>query len=160
MMNRRSFLQTITSGALLGLVALAVPAEAQRFEPRGRADRPRVQSLIRQLENDTDALRLRADQITRRRRVDATRSRRLRDSIRVLENATDSLRADVDRRRTFDQSVSRRQADALIRAGERVQDVIQGDNNLSDELGSPWDRVRRRLNELARIYNVRTLRER
>lgn len=169
-MNRRAFLHTLTAGAAAGIATLAAPAEAQGRgrgrgrddddRDRGRGDRPRVQALIRQLENETDALRARVESLTRGDSREGERARRLRERIRELESATDALRAEVDSRRSFDRRVSRREADALLRAGNRVQEIIQDEERWRNRLGSNWDRVRRHLNDLARIFDLPTLRDR
>ena len=173
-MNRRFFLHTLAAGAAAGLAALALPAEAQgrgrgrgrndddrdRDRDRGRGDRPRVQALIRQLENDTDALRRRIETLTRGDRREGERARRLRERIRELESAANALRAEVDSRRSFDRRVSRREADVLLRAGNRVQEIIQNEERWRNRLGSDWSRVRRHLNDLARIFDLPTLSDR
>lgn len=174
-MNRRSFLMTFTSGALFSAAGLALPAAAQRGRDRddrdrdrdyGRGrfdrrpyDRPRVQGFVRQLQRETDVLRVRADQVIRRDRIDGSRARRLRDRIRELENAADRLGTGIGRSRVFNRNVSRREMNEVLRAGNRVQEIVR-ERDWQDELGRPWANVRRHLNELARAYDLPTLGER
>lgn len=162
-MNRRSFLQSLATGALFSATLLALPAEAQRHDRNGRIDRndrQRVMALIRRLNAETDTLRNRVNELARRDRIAGTRARRLQDRVRELDAAISRLNVGVGRARVFNRNVSRREMNELLRAGNRVQEVIQGERNWRDRLGRPWDQVRRHLNDLAEIYGLRTLGER
>lgn len=153
-MNRRAFIQYMAAGAVFSVAGLALPAEAQRHE------RVRVQNLIRQLKRDTDTLRNRVDRLERRDRIEGRRADRLRDRVRELENAADRLDTGITRSRVFTRNVSRNEMNAVLRAGNRVQEILVDEERWRSQIGPVWYRVRDNLNQLARIYGLPTLRDR
>lgn len=143
--------------ALLMLVVVSAPAEAQFRRNRGRGyTKAQVEQIIRRLENQSDRFVQSFDHALDESRADGTRREdNLNQRARDLENAMDSLRQEFDRTDRY--MDTRSQVSNVLSVADDINRAVRR-RSLRNNTERLWSRVRSELNSLASVYNLRQLR--
>jgi hypothetical protein len=148
----------LTAGmALCMLLALSVEGQAQYRRGRARVyTKAEVERAIRRVENASDRFTRSFDNSLDRSRLDGTlREDRLNDRALELERELDSLRQEFDRTDRYQDT--RSQVSRVLSTAEGINGVVLR-RRLGANTERQWTVVRRELNSLAAIYNLRQLR--
>jgi hypothetical protein len=151
--------RVIMATIALCMVALAsIPAEAQysRRSRNRRHTKAQVEQIIRRLENQSDRFVRSFDRSLDDSRADGTmREDNLNQRARDLESALDVLRQEFDRTDRYQDT--RSQVSSVLSVAEDINRAVRN-RRLRNNTERLWSRVRRELNSLASVYNLRQLR--
>lgn len=145
--------------ALFIVAAASIPAEAQynrRSRSRGYT-KAHVEQIIRRLENQSDRFVRSFDQSLDNSRMDGTRREdNLNQRARDLENALDALRREFDRTDRYQDT--RSQVSNVMNIADDINRPLRNRRLRGNNTQRLWSQVRRELNSLAAVYNLRQLR--
>lgn len=150
----------ILSGVAVGMMCLimVLPALAQ---PQGRArgrvyNKAEVDRVIERVEDRSDAFVKLVDRSLDRSRLDGSRTEdNLNRQVKQLEKALDELRREFDRRQAWVETKS--QVQAVVNQADEINAWIRRSRTTPD-IERQWAALRRDINTLADVYNIRRLR--
>ncbi len=128
----------------------------RRTERRwGNTNKRAVETLIKRVEQRTDAFVRQFDRALDNSRLDGTRREdRINERARELETATDELRREFDRGDSL--AENRDEVQRCISIASQIDGVIRR-GRVGSGVKNTWRNLRSELNALARVYNVRSI---
>lgn len=150
---------SIVVGTVLALCWVALPATAAGAEGRVRGrvyTKSDVQRLINRVEDRSDVFRKAVDrQLDHSRLNGSRREDRINEQVKQYDRTVDQLRAEFSRRDSWMET--RGNVERVLRQANDV-DHIMHDTNLGRGVDNEWSTLRRELNTLADVYNLKPLR--
>jgi hypothetical protein len=138
-------------------VVLSPVAASAEGRARGRVlTKSDVQRIINRVEDRSDVFRKAVDrQLDHSRLNGSKREDRINEQVKRYDRTVDELRAEFSRRDSWMET--RGNVDRVLRQATDV-DRIMHDANLGRGVESEWSTLRRELNALADVYNLKPLR--
>lgn len=121
-----------------------------------RSNRRDVENIIKRVEENSDRFTKAFDRNLDRSRLNGSSLEdRLNHQVKRLEDVLDDLRDDFDRR--DDWRETRQRVANVMREADEVNSIVRR-GRFHRDVESMWEYVRRDLNRLAGVYNLRSLR--
>jgi hypothetical protein len=142
--------------ALCG-VALSPATAGAQGRARGRVyTKSDVQRIINSVEDRSDVFRKAVDRQLDHSRLNGSKKEdRINAQVKQYDRSVDELRAEFSRRESWMET--RGNVERVLRQANDV-DHIMHDTNLGRGVESEWSTLRRELNTLADVYNLKPLR--
>ena len=156
-MQRRPWKSLVVLAAGLALVTLA---RFSRADQHGRAygkqhSKGDVERIINRLETNSDQFTKAFDTVLDRSKLDGTsREDQLNKHVRQLERAVDRLRTEL--KRGDNRGETRSNVQQVMRQAEGI-DRLMRNTRMAGGVEEKWTDVRKDLNTLAGMYDVKTL---
>ena len=146
----------VVIAALAATVLSPVAADAQG-RARGRVyAKPDVERIIRRVEDQSGIFRKAMDRQLDRSRLNGTRREdRINAEVKQYDRAVDDLRSEFRRRDSWMET--RSNVDRVLRQASDVNRIMR-ETGFAANIEGDWNNLRRELNTLADVYNLKPLR--